>query len=76
MASVILGARNEDQFRQNLGAVGWNLTRVQAAKLDVASEFPSAYRIGTRSRAPIGTVRRFKSQNLKGFWNFKLTKLC
>ena len=26
-ASVIIGARNEEQLRQNLGAVGWNLTR-------------------------------------------------
>jgi aryl-alcohol dehydrogenase-like predicted oxidoreductase len=43
VASVIVGARNEDQLRQNLGAVGWNLTPEQVAKLDAASELPSAY---------------------------------
>ncbi len=26
VASVIVGARNEEQLRQNLGAIGWNLT--------------------------------------------------
>ena len=26
VANVIVGARNEEQLRQNLGAVGWNLT--------------------------------------------------
>jgi diketogulonate reductase-like aldo/keto reductase len=44
VASVIAGARNEEQLRQNLGAVGWNLTREQMAKSDAASELPSAYR--------------------------------
>ena len=43
LASVIVGARNEEQLRQNLGAVGWNLTREQVAHLDAASELPSAY---------------------------------
>ncbi len=43
VASVIIGARNEEQLRQNLGAVGWNLTREQVAKLDAASELPWAY---------------------------------
>ncbi len=43
VASVIVGARNEEQFRQNLGAVGWNLTPEQVAKLDAASERPLTY---------------------------------
>lgn len=43
VASVIVGARNEEQLRQNLGSVGWNLTREQVAKLDAASELPAAY---------------------------------
>jgi aryl-alcohol dehydrogenase-like predicted oxidoreductase len=43
VASVIVGARNEEQLRQNLGAIGWNLTPEQVAKLDAASELPSAY---------------------------------
>ena len=41
--SIIIGARNEEQFRQNLGAVGWNLTPDQIAKLDAASERPLIY---------------------------------
>ena len=34
---VIIGARNEEQLRENLGAVGWNLTAEQVAQLDAAS---------------------------------------
>ena len=37
VSSVIIGARNEEQLRQNLGAVGWSLTAEQIAKLDAAS---------------------------------------
>ncbi|MDZ4753345.1 MAG: aldo/keto reductase [Phycisphaerae bacterium] len=37
VATVIIGARNEEQLRQNLGAVGWNLTAPQVAALDAAS---------------------------------------
>jgi aryl-alcohol dehydrogenase-like predicted oxidoreductase len=43
VATVIIGARNEEQLRQNLGAVGWNLTADQVAKLDAASLRPFAY---------------------------------
>jgi aryl-alcohol dehydrogenase-like predicted oxidoreductase len=43
VASVIVGARNEEQLRQNLGAVGWNLTAEQVSKLDAASAAPLAY---------------------------------
>lgn len=43
VATVIIGARNEEQLRQNLGAVGWNLTAEQVAKLDGASKVPMAY---------------------------------
>ena len=43
VANVIVGARNEEQLRQNLGAVGWNLTREQVAQLDAASEVVPAY---------------------------------
>ena len=38
VASVIIGARNEEQLRQNLGAVGWSLTAAQVATLDAASD--------------------------------------
>ncbi len=37
VSSVIIGARNEEQLRQNLGAVGWSLTPDQIARLDKAS---------------------------------------
>jgi aryl-alcohol dehydrogenase-like predicted oxidoreductase len=43
VSSVIIGARNEDQLRQNLGAVGWNLTAEHVAALDKASAVQPAY---------------------------------
>jgi len=43
VSTLVIGARNEDQLRANLGAVGWNLTREQVAKLDAASTVPLAY---------------------------------
>ncbi len=43
VSTVVIGARNEEQLRQNLGAVGWNLTAEQVAKLDAASEVTPAY---------------------------------
>jgi len=43
VSSLIIGARNEEQLKQNLGAVGWNLTTDQVKKLDEASEAPTIY---------------------------------
>lgn len=43
VSTVIIGARNEEQLKQNLGAVGWNLTKEQVAKLDEASARTPAY---------------------------------
>jgi aryl-alcohol dehydrogenase-like predicted oxidoreductase len=43
ISTVIFGARNEEQLRQNLGAVGWNLSREQIAKLDGASDVTPIY---------------------------------
>ena len=43
IATVIIGARNEEQLRQNLGAVGWSLTPAQVAALDAASAITPAY---------------------------------
>ncbi|MGH6881760.1 MAG: aldo/keto reductase [Hypericibacter sp.] len=43
VSSVIIGARNEEQLRQNLGAVGWALTPGQVARLDAASAVTAAY---------------------------------
>ncbi|RDG38182.1 aldo/keto reductase [Streptomyces corynorhini] len=43
VSSVIIGARNEEQLRQNLGAVGWRLTPDQLARLDAASARTAPY---------------------------------
>ena len=43
VATVIIGARNEQQLRQNLDAVGWNLSAEQMAKLDQASDVTPIY---------------------------------
>ena len=43
VTSVIIGARNEDQLRQNLDAAGWNLTPQQVARLDAASAVTLPY---------------------------------
>jgi len=43
VSSVIIGARNEQQLRDNLGAVGWSLTPKQMQTLDAASAVTPAY---------------------------------
>ena len=43
VSSVIIGARNEEQLRQNLDARGWNLTAEQVAELDKASAVQPVY---------------------------------
>lgn len=43
VASVIIGARTEEQLRQNLASVGWNLTPEQVKKLDEASVVQKPY---------------------------------
>jgi aryl-alcohol dehydrogenase-like predicted oxidoreductase len=55
VSNVIMGARNEEQLRQNLGSVGWNLTKAQVAKLDAASEVAAPY--------PYWHQRQFKNRN-------------
>ena len=56
VASVIIGARNEEQLRQNLGAAGWNLAPAQVAFLDAASAVTPAYpcwhQLGFKERNP------------------------
>jgi len=56
VASVVIGARNEEQLRQNLGAVGWALTPAQVARLDAASDvarpYPYWHQAGFRYRNP------------------------
>jgi aryl-alcohol dehydrogenase-like predicted oxidoreductase len=59
VSTLIIGARNEEQLKQNLGAVGWKLTAEQIAKLDKASEVQRAYpywhqlQFGERNPLPI-----------------------
>jgi aryl-alcohol dehydrogenase-like predicted oxidoreductase len=43
VSSVIIGARNEAQLRDNLAAVGWSLTPDQIKRLDEASTVVPAY---------------------------------
>ena len=43
VSSVILGARNEEQLRDNLGAAGWALSGPQIARLDAASAVEAPY---------------------------------
>jgi aryl-alcohol dehydrogenase-like predicted oxidoreductase len=43
VANVIVGARDESQFRENLGSIGWSLTAAQIARLDEASNLPLPY---------------------------------
>ncbi|PRH85006.1 aldo/keto reductase [Labrys okinawensis] len=43
VASVIIGARDEAQLHENLGAIGWSLTPEQIARLDEASTVTLPY---------------------------------
>ena len=43
VSSVIIGARNEAQLRDNLGAVGWSLSPEHISTLDRASDVTPAY---------------------------------
>jgi aryl-alcohol dehydrogenase-like predicted oxidoreductase len=43
VASVLIGARDEEQLKQNLGALGWQLTADQMARLDAASAVTPPY---------------------------------
>ncbi|WAS93650.1 aldo/keto reductase [Nannocystis punicea] len=56
VATVVLGARNEEQLQQNLGSIGWNLSPEQVARLDAASEqtlpYPYWHQRGFEERNP------------------------
>ena len=43
VSTILVGARNEAQLRENLGAVGWSLTPDQVARLDAASAVTPIY---------------------------------
>jgi aryl-alcohol dehydrogenase-like predicted oxidoreductase len=57
VANVIIGARDEAQLKDNLGAVGWTLEAAQIAALDAASERTLAY--------PYWHQRGFQERNPK-----------
>jgi aryl-alcohol dehydrogenase-like predicted oxidoreductase len=43
VSTVIMGARNEEQLKNNLGSEGWSLTASQIAALDAASKVARVY---------------------------------
>ena len=59
VSTLVIGARNEEQLRQNIGAVGWNLTSEQVARLDAASAvtpiYPYWHQRGFAERNPFPT---------------------
>ena len=57
VSTLVIGARNEEQLKANLGAVGWKLTTEQMARLDAASEVPVGY--------PYWHQRQFQERNPK-----------
>lgn len=60
VCNIVVGARDEQQLRQNLGAVGWALTSDQVARLDAASHrtppYPYWHQRGFDARNPKPTV--------------------
>jgi aryl-alcohol dehydrogenase-like predicted oxidoreductase len=59
VSTLVIGARSEEQLRQNLGATGWNLTPEQIASLDAASAvtpiYPYWHQRGFAERNPFPT---------------------
>jgi len=58
IASIIIGARDEKQLLENIGAAGWNLSAEQVRALDAASDVPPAY--------PVWHQRGFPQLNERG----------
>ncbi|GEP04315.1 aldo/keto reductase [Methylobacterium oxalidis] len=60
VCNVVVGARTEEQLRQNLGATGWTLNAEQVARLDAASQeapiYPYWHQKGFDERNPKPTV--------------------
>ncbi|QKZ12997.1 aldo/keto reductase [Spirosoma sp. KUDC1026] len=52
VCNVIIGARNEEQMEQNLGAVGWNLSTEQIKRLDAASDREPVYPYWHQRKSP------------------------
>lgn len=43
VCNIVIGARNEQQLKDNLGAIGWKLSTDEIARLDAASKRTPAY---------------------------------
>jgi aryl-alcohol dehydrogenase-like predicted oxidoreductase len=60
VANIVVGARNEEQLKQNLGAIGWSLSTEQVARLDRASHrtpiYPYWHQMGFEQRNPKPTA--------------------
>ncbi|MCC7038122.1 MAG: aldo/keto reductase [Alphaproteobacteria bacterium] len=56
VSNVVMGARNEEQLKQNLAATGWNLTKEQVELLDKASAktpvYPYWHQMGNETLNP------------------------
>jgi aryl-alcohol dehydrogenase-like predicted oxidoreductase len=56
VSTIVIGARNEQQLKDNLGAIGWSLTPGQIAKLDAVSTttlpYPYWHQQGFAERNP------------------------
>jgi aryl-alcohol dehydrogenase-like predicted oxidoreductase len=59
VSTLVIGARDEEQLRQNLGAVGWRLSAEQVARLDAASctvpPYPYWHQLDYQDRSPTPT---------------------
>lgn len=59
ISNVIIGARNETQLKENLGAIGWKLSETHVTQLDAASQTPLTYpywhQLGFQERNPFPT---------------------
>ncbi len=71
VSTIIIGARNEEQLRQNLGAAGWSLSQAQIAVLDKASEqkpiYPYWHQRQFAERNPLPVPTGEIKQNSHGF---------
>ena len=68
VSTIVIGARNEEQLRDNLGAVGWNLTPEQVTRLDAISEpelpYPYWHQRGF-DRNPFPTLPSYELRGVK-----------
>ncbi|VVC75748.1 L-glyceraldehyde 3-phosphate reductase [Aquicella siphonis] len=61
VCNLVIGARNEAQLRQNLEAVGWNLTSDQIARLDKVSDQHPIYPYWHQAQFEMLQPRRHRS---------------